>query len=167
VWLWPAWPFILNALHMSEMSGSTNLATQCHLPEGLSPQQHNWGNLKSCILYILGFLVSFLFLTPAFFQNLVSLAQEQIANRENSSKALGGHGHHTTILDRTSSYGGDLPQRSSLPDIPLTPRERQILEQTSSSVLDSHGVGSLSHSQSSESILNDASPPPKPPLPGR
>lgn len=100
-------------------------------------------------------------------QNLVSLAQEQIANRENSSKVLGGHGHHTTILDRTSSYGADLPQRSSLPDIPLTPRERQILEQTSSSVLDSHGLGSLSHSQSSESILNDAGPPPKPPLPGR
>ncbi|PSN45161.1 hypothetical protein C0J52_03933 [Blattella germanica] len=57
----------------------------------------------------------------------------------------------------------ELPQRSSLPDIPLTPRERQILEQTSSCVLDHHGV---THSQSSESILNDASPPPKPPLPG-
>ena len=113
------------------------------------------------------FLDEFPILDPWFFQNLVSLAQEQIANRENSSKVLGGHGHHTTILDRTSSYGADLPQRSSLPDIPLTPRERQILEQTSSSVLDSHGLGSLSHSQSSESILNDASPPPKPPLPGR
>lgn len=100
-------------------------------------------------------------------QNLVSLAQDQIAHRENSSKALGSHSHHTTIMDRTSSYGADLPQRSSLPDIPLTPRERQILEQTSSSVLDRHGLGSLSHSQSSESILNDASPPPKPPLPGR
>jgi hypothetical protein len=118
-------------------------------------------------MYIFGLLVSLLFLTPDFFQNLVSLAQEQIANRENTSKALGGHGHHTTILDRSSSYGADLPQRSSLPDIPLTPRERQILEQTSSSALDRHGVGSLSHSQSSESILNDASPPPKPPLPGR
>lgn len=115
----------------------------------------------------LWFLGEFPILDPCLFQNLVSLAQEQIANRENSSKALGGHGHHTTILDRTSSYGADLPQRSSLPDIPLTPRERQILEQTSSSVLDNHGLASLSHSQSSESVLNDASPPPKPPLPGR
>lgn len=121
------------------------------------------------ILYTvyLWFLGEFPILEPCFFQKLVSLAQEQIANRENSSKALGCHGHHTTILDHTSSYGADLPQRSSLPDIPLTPRERQILEQTSSSVLDTHGLGSLSHSQSSESVLNDASPPPKPPLPGR
>lgn len=147
------------------MSGNTNLATQClshpRRPQSATAQPH--------ILYTvyLWFLGEFPILDPCFFQNLVSLAQEQIANRENSSKALGGHGHHTTILDRTSSYGADLPQRSSLPDIPLTPRERQILEQTSSSVLDNHGLGSLSHSQSSESILNDASPPPKPPLPGR
>lgn len=124
---------------------------------------------KPQILYTayLWFVGEFPIHDSCFFQNLVSLAQEQIANRENSSKALSSHGHHTTILDRTSSYGADLPQRSSLPDIPLTPRERQILEQTSSSVLERHGLGSLSHSQSSESILNDASPPPKPPLPGR
>jgi Rap guanine nucleotide exchange factor 1 len=101
------------------------------------------------------------------FQNLVSLAQDQIANRESSCKALINHNHHTTIMDRTSSYAADLPHRSSLPDIPLTPRERQILEQTSLSVLDRHGHGSVPHSQSSESILNDVSPPPKPPLPGR
>jgi len=95
------------------------------------------------------------------------LAQDQIANRETSSKALSNHNHHMMIMDRTSSYAADLPQRSSLPDIPLTPRERQILEQTSSSVLDRHVHGTVTHSQSSESILNDASPPPKPPLPGR
>ncbi|XP_023724311.1 guanine nucleotide-releasing factor 2 isoform X4 [Cryptotermes secundus] len=100
-------------------------------------------------------------------QNLVSLAQDQIANRESSSKALSSHNHHMMIVDHTSSYAADIPQRSSLPDIPLTPRERQILEQTSSSVLDRHGYSSLPHSQSSESILNDTSPPPKPPLPGR
>ncbi|XP_069676852.1 guanine nucleotide-releasing factor 2 isoform X2 [Periplaneta americana] len=100
-------------------------------------------------------------------QNLVSLAQDQIANRETSSKALGLHNHHPAIMDRTSCYATDLPQRSSLPDIPLTPRERQILEQTSSSILERHGHGSMPHSQSSESILNDSSPPPKPPLPGR
>ncbi|KDR09115.1 guanine nucleotide-releasing factor 2 isoform X2 [Zootermopsis nevadensis] len=100
-------------------------------------------------------------------QNLVSLAQDQIANRESSCKALINNNHHAMITDRTSAYAADLPHRSSLPDIPLTPRERQILEQTSSSLLDRHGHGSLPHSQSSESILNEVSPPPKPPLPGR
>lgn len=108
-----------------------------------------------------------IYLHSVFFQNLVSLAQDQIANRESSSKALSSHNHHMMIMDHTSSYVADIPQRSSLPDIPLTPRERQILEQTSSSVLDRHGYSSLPHSQSSESILNDTSPPPKPPHPGR
>lgn len=51
-------------------------------------------------------------------------------------------------------------QRTSLPDIPLTPRERDILEQTQ--------VKQLRTSHSIESILRDSSPPPpKPPLPER
>lgn len=50
-------------------------------------------------------------------------------------------------------------QRNSLPDIPLTPREREILEQTS------HVPGVVRNSHSTESILRDSSPPPKPPLP--
>lgn len=49
-------------------------------------------------------------------------------------------------------------QRNSLPDIPLTPRERQLLEQNNGPVRNSH---------SSESILRDTSPPPKPPLPDK
>jgi len=62
---------------------------------------------------------------------------------------------------RTSGYGSELTQRNSLPDIPLTPRERQILEQTAAS------SSLVRSSHSSESILRDSSPPPKPPLPDR
>lgn len=50
-------------------------------------------------------------------------------------------------------------QRTSLPDIPLTPRERDILEQSQTK--------HLRTSHSIESILRDSSPPPKPPLPER
>lgn len=50
-------------------------------------------------------------------------------------------------------------QRTSLPDIPLTPRERDILEQSQTK--------NLRTSHSIESILRDSSPPPKPPLPER
>lgn len=53
----------------------------------------------------------------------------------------------------------ELPtQRNSLPDIPLTPREREILAQTSSG-----SGGIIRNSHSSESVLGEA--PPKPPLP--
>lgn len=45
----------------------------------------------------------------------------------------------------------ELKQRVSLPDIPLTPREREILEQTSN-----HSFDTV-----------DAAPPSKPPLPDR
>lgn len=50
-------------------------------------------------------------------------------------------------------------QRTSLPDIPLTPHERDILEQTQ--------MKTMRTSHSIESILHDSSPPPKPPLPER
>lgn len=103
-------------------------------------------------------------------QNLVSLAQDQIANRETSIKSTANHVNHYHLIPvdhRSSSYALDIPHRNSLPDIPLTPRERQILEQTSVSILERPSHNSISHSQSSESILNDLSPPPKPPLPNR
>ncbi|XP_032308739.1 guanine nucleotide-releasing factor 2 isoform X5 [Drosophila ananassae] len=50
-------------------------------------------------------------------------------------------------------------QRTSLPDIALTPKERDSLEQ--------HNVNPMRGSHSTESILRDTSPPPKPPLPNR
>ncbi|XP_046735450.1 guanine nucleotide-releasing factor 2 isoform X2 [Diprion similis] len=87
-------------------------------------------------------------------KNLVSLAQEKIFNRQKPAPI--------TTNNRTSGFGSELmPQRNSLPDIPLTPRERQILEQTATA----NTLVRSSHS--SESILRDSSPPPKPPLPDR
>ncbi|XP_050577850.1 guanine nucleotide-releasing factor 2 isoform X6 [Bombus affinis] len=87
-------------------------------------------------------------------KNLVALANEKIANRQKPVVV--------TTSNRTSSYGSEMtPQRNSLPDIPLTPRERQILEQTAAS------TSLVRSSHSSESILRDSSPPPKPPLPER
>ncbi|XP_035730656.1 guanine nucleotide-releasing factor 2-like isoform X1 [Vespa mandarinia] len=87
-------------------------------------------------------------------KNLVSLAHEKISNRQKPVSI--------TINNRASGYGLELaPQRNSLPDIPLTPREREILEQTAAN----NSLVRSSHS--SESILRDSSPPPKPPLPDR
>ncbi|KAL0126905.1 hypothetical protein PUN28_005330 [Cardiocondyla obscurior] len=84
-------------------------------------------------------------------KNLVALAHEKIANKQKPPTA--------TNNNRTSGYGSEITQRNSLPDIPLTPRERQILEQTAAS------SSLVRSSHSSESILRDSSPPPKPPLP--
>ncbi|XP_012151078.2 C3G guanyl-nucleotide exchange factor isoform X3 [Megachile rotundata] len=87
-------------------------------------------------------------------KNLVALANEKITNRQKPAAV--------TTNNRTSGYGSELtPQRNSLPDIPLTPRERQILEQTAAT------TSLVRSSHSSESILRDSSPPPKPPLPER
>ncbi|KAI4497062.1 hypothetical protein M0802_007808 [Mischocyttarus mexicanus] len=87
-------------------------------------------------------------------KNLVSLAHEKISNRQKPVSV--------TINNRASGYGLEVaPQRNSLPDIPLTPREREILEQTAAN----NSLVRSSHS--SESILRDSSPPPKPPLPDR
>lgn len=63
------------------------------------------------------------------------------------------------------------PHRSSLPDIPLTPRELEILEQTK--IPEVPVLSQLHHSASSDSILgpgssnrlHESQPPPKPPLP--
>ncbi|EFN67862.1 Guanine nucleotide-releasing factor 2 [Camponotus floridanus] len=86
-------------------------------------------------------------------KNLVALAHEKIANKQKPASVASSN--------RTSGYGSELTQRNSLPDIPLTPRERQILEQTATS------SSLVRSSHSSESILRDSSPPPKPPLPDR
>ncbi|XP_058442938.1 guanine nucleotide-releasing factor 2 isoform X6 [Malaya genurostris] len=89
--------------------------------------------------------------------NLVNLANEKI-----SDKAAGSS---INVINTISSNTLQRPvvdiagQRTSLPDIPLTPRERDILEQTS--------LKTVRASHSTESILRDSSPPPKPPLPDR
>lgn len=98
------------------------------------------------------------------FQNLVALAKDKIGEQNNKCSSEQSSSNKPATLERSSTCSVELPQRNSLPDIPLTPRERQILEQTSQSVMDRHNTH-ISHS--SESILRDDTPPPKPPLPIR
>ncbi|KAK9887618.1 hypothetical protein WA026_023577 [Henosepilachna vigintioctopunctata] len=85
-------------------------------------------------------------------KDLIELAKEKIKHQQSSYKTT----------PRLSSYGNSNlemnSQRNSLPDIPLTPREIDILEKTSN-----HSIVRGSHS--TESILQDSGPPPKPPLP--
>ncbi|XP_055712987.1 guanine nucleotide-releasing factor 2 isoform X3 [Phlebotomus papatasi] len=89
-------------------------------------------------------------------ENLLQVSNAKLTERVSSSQSP---------VVRTSSNTLQRPmidvasQRTSLPDIPLTPRERDILEQQSSRTVRS--------SHSTESILRDTSPPPKPPLPSR
>ncbi|XP_058064062.1 guanine nucleotide-releasing factor 2 isoform X2 [Anopheles bellator] len=87
--------------------------------------------------------------------NLVNLANEKLSDRDGSK--LQQIANSNTLQRPTVDVVG---QRTSLPDIPLTPRERDILEQTS--------LKTVRTSHSTESILRDASDaPPKPPLPDR
>ncbi|XP_025835809.1 guanine nucleotide-releasing factor 2 [Agrilus planipennis] len=81
-------------------------------------------------------------------KNLIALVQEKMALQQSISYKS----HGNASLDMPA-------QRNSLPDIPLTPRDRQILEQTSCV------SGKVRGSHSSESVLRDSSPPPKPPIP--
>ncbi|XP_053664387.1 guanine nucleotide-releasing factor 2 [Anopheles marshallii] len=100
--------------------------------------------------------------------NLVNLANEKLYDRKSIVSAGNDAGDGTkSSTSGTSSNTLQRPtvdvvsQRTSLPDIPLTPRERDILEQTS--------LKTVRASHSTESILRDSSPPPppKPPLPDR
>nr|XP_015838148.1 PREDICTED: guanine nucleotide-releasing factor 2 isoform X5 [Tribolium castaneum] len=85
-------------------------------------------------------------------QELIRLVQEKIAHQQISYKTTPRSSYVNTSLEMPA-------QRNSLPDIPLTPRERQLLEQNSC------GPPIVRSSHSTESILRDSSPPPKPPLP--
>lgn len=91
--------------------------------------------------------------------NLVKVANDKILEKETCEAAA----KETTTTTKTSYNTLQRPsidiagQRTSLPDIPLTPRERDILEKSS--------IVPVRASHSTESILRDVSPPPKPPLP--
>lgn len=87
-------------------------------------------------------------------QDLVDLANEKIREREKTNQSPSSNSN--TLARPVADIAG---QRTSLPDIPLTPRERDILEQSQTSTMRT--------SHSTESILRDPSPPPKPPLPER
>ncbi|KAH8290053.1 hypothetical protein KR044_006114 [Drosophila immigrans] len=116
-------------------------------------------------------------------RNLVTLAQGKLKEQDQcafrySGAGLGGIGAAADIMGAVAvatgagSAGGGMrhaaptdaaaaavAQRTSLPDIALTPKERDILEQSN--------VNPMRGSHSIESILRDTSPPPKPPLPNR
>ncbi|XP_066141554.1 guanine nucleotide-releasing factor 2 isoform X3 [Euwallacea fornicatus] len=84
-------------------------------------------------------------------KELIELAQEKIKQQRLTV-------YKTTPRSSLSNNLDNQSQRNSLPDIPLTQREREILAQTSDL--------SIRSSHSTESILRDSdSPPPKPPLP--
>nr|XP_044251504.1 guanine nucleotide-releasing factor 2 isoform X10 [Drosophila takahashii] len=71
----------------------------------------------------------------------------------------GGGIMRVSAVSAVSAESAAIAQRTSLPDIALTPKDRDILEQ--------HSVNPMRGSHSTESILRDTSPPPKPPLPNR
>lgn len=90
-------------------------------------------------------------------QNLVKIANEKMSERDkNGGLTTTKPIDNCNLLQRPEVT----PQRTSLPDIPLTPRERDILEQSQTK--------QMRTSHSIESMLRDSSPPtPKPPLPER
>ncbi|XP_050506905.1 guanine nucleotide-releasing factor 2 isoform X2 [Diabrotica virgifera virgifera] len=84
-------------------------------------------------------------------KDIINLVREKVS-----------HQHVSYKTTPRSSYCNSLEmpaQRNSLPDIPLTPREREILDKKSLA------QNKVRNSHSTESILRDPSPPPKPPLP--
>ncbi|XP_059483665.1 guanine nucleotide-releasing factor 2 isoform X2 [Neocloeon triangulifer] len=89
-------------------------------------------------------------------QSLIDLAHSKVAIKSNNNAAY-----------KNGKLHMEANGRASLPDIPLTPRERQILAQTPHRQPNSSSK-ILGHSMSSESILEGhEAPPPKPPLPHR
>uniref|UniRef100_A0A0A1XMU3 CRK SH3-binding GNRP n=1 Tax=Zeugodacus cucurbitae TaxID=28588 RepID=A0A0A1XMU3_ZEUCU len=102
-------------------------------------------------------------------RNLASLAHQKLKEREESAlKYVPDNADTAALTNSTPAVSHNhlmhLPvevagQRTSLPDITLTPKERDILEKTNSNPIRA--------SHSTESILRDTSPPPKPPLPNR
>lgn len=98
-------------------------------------------------------------------QQLANLANEKLAEQQKLSNNSTSHGPGG-LYSKTTPNTLQRPvidaaaQRTSLPDIPLTPRDRDILEQTA--------AANVRPSFSTENILRDTdSPPPKPPLPNR
>ncbi|XP_054728044.1 guanine nucleotide-releasing factor 2 isoform X2 [Anastrepha obliqua] len=101
-------------------------------------------------------------------RNLATLAQQKLKEREENAfkyapsnadaaaTANNAAASHNNLMRLPVEVAG---QRTSLPDITLTPKERDILEKTNSNPIRA--------SHSTESILRDTSPPPKPPLPNR
>lgn len=103
-------------------------------------------------------------------KTLVQLCVDRLQNKEPKLTQ-----NTQNIQNGIYSTKNESSHRNSLPDIPLTPREREILEQTNFSGIgkNSYPHSQLHHSTSSDSILSSGNkgpvncelPPPKPPLP--
>ncbi|CAN7993896.1 unnamed protein product, partial [Ixodes hexagonus] len=103
---------------------------------------------------------------------LVEVCQKCSQSKDSKSKHAGAGAPNGVCSSKP-----DNSHRNSLPELPLTPRERQILESTRipddgvalGVSVGGGGKGPLCHSASSDSILSSALrpdfPPPKPPLP--
>ncbi|GFY74888.1 rap guanine nucleotide exchange factor 1 [Trichonephila inaurata madagascariensis] len=98
-------------------------------------------------------------------KSLVQLSLDRLQHKDSRNS------NDFSVQQTLASPKPESPHRSSLPDIPLTPRELEILEQTK--IPDAPVLSQLHHSASSDSILGSGSsvrlhesePPPKPPLP--
>ncbi|CAL1273652.1 unnamed protein product [Larinioides sclopetarius] len=98
-------------------------------------------------------------------KSLVQLSLDRLQHKDSRNS------NDFSVQQTLSSPKPESPHRSSLPDIPLTPRELEILEQTK--ISEAPVLSQLHHSASSDSILGSGSsvrlhesePPPKPPLP--
>ncbi|XP_065201005.1 guanine nucleotide-releasing factor 2 isoform X2 [Planococcus citri] len=90
-------------------------------------------------------------------QNLVTVVGDKISERENRSIQS-----ESSTSSRCSTVSSDPSHyRVSLPEITMSPNERQLLEQTTHIVLERHLPSRILVQETSET------PPPKPPLPNR
>lgn len=109
-------------------------------------------------------------------QNLIQVSNEKREEQKNQQQTV------TTEKGSNEQQDGNFlqrptidvaGQRTSLPDIPLTPRERDILQSKSNSynlVRGSHSIESILCDNNTSSLMSSSSstsPPPKPPLPNR
>lgn len=94
-------------------------------------------------------------------KNLVGLAQQKLKEKEELNLKYAATSSENKISPNNLMRppADMVGQRTSLPDIPLTPKDRDILEKAKSNPIRA--------THSTESILRDSSPPPKPPLPNR
>lgn len=88
-------------------------------------------------------------------QNLLKLSNEKLSTKDRSGTAKNSNSLDMLQKPTVDANG----QRTSLPEISLTPNQRDLLEKSQTNTMRS--------SHSTESILRESSPPPKPPLPNR
>lgn len=101
-------------------------------------------------------------------KTLVQLSIDRLQNKDNKAAAV-SPGNQNGVYSPSTA---ESPHRGSLPDISLTPRERELLEQAQFTTA-LQNKSQLHHSASSDSILgvqnhtpvDVGKPPPKPPLP--